>query len=142
MIRVENLDTSLTFWTDVMGLIETRRLDSEAGQFTLVFLAAPQDMERAQAERAPELELTYNWNGGEQPRAEGRAWGHVCYNVDDIYAYCDALKTKGVTINRPPRDGKMAFVKSPEGISIELVQEGEALPPKTPWVDMENIGTW
>ena len=142
MIRVDNLDRSLEFWTGPMGLIETRRHDSETGRFTLVFLAAPQDAERARAERAPELELTYNWDTGETPRVAGRAWGHLAYNVDNIYAFCQRLMDQGIAINRPPRDGKMAFVKSPEGISIELLQEGEALPPAEPWASLENIGSW
>ena len=142
MIRVDNLDSSLNFWTGPMGLIETRRMDHAAGRFTLVFLAAPKDEAHARAKSAPELELTYNWDTGEQPRAEGRAWGHVAYNVDNIYDFCQRLRDQGVVINRPPRDGKMAFVKSPEGVSIELIQEGEALPPAEPWASMENIGSW
>ena len=142
MIRVDNLDASLDFWTGPMGLIETRRMDSAAGKFTLVFLAAPQDADTARATSAPELELTYNWDTGEQPRVAGRAWGHLAYNVTDIYATCQRLVDAGIVMNRPPRDGKMAFIKSPEGISIELIQEGEALPAQEPWASLPNIGTW
>lgn len=142
MIRVESLEAALEFWVGAMGLVETKRREFPAGKFTLVFLAAPLDEQRARETDAPELELTYNWEGGEQPRATGRAWGHLAYNVADIYAFCQGLVDKGVTINRPPRDGKMAFVKSPEGISIELIQEGEALPAQEPWASMENIGSW
>ena len=142
MIRVDNLDSSLQFWTGPMGLVETRRMDSEAGKFTLVFLAAPKDEASARATSAPELELTYNWDTGEQPRVEGRAWGHLAYNVDNIYETCQRFVEAGITINRPPRDGKMAFIKSPEGISIEIIQEGEALAAQEPWATMENIGSW
>ena len=142
MIRVDNLDSSLEFWTGPMGLIETRRMDSEAGKFTLVFLAAPKDEASARSTSAPELELTYNWDTGEQPRVEGRAWGHLAYNVDNIYETCQRFLDAGITINRPPRDGKMAFIKSPEGISIEIIQEGEALAAQEPWATMENIGSW
>ncbi len=142
MIRVDNLTTSLAFWTGPMGLVETRRVDSDAGQFTLVFLAAPADVASATATQAPELELTYNWHTGEQPRVAGRAWGHVAYNVGDIYGFCQRLVDSGLSLNRPPRDGKMAFLKSPEGVSIELIQEGEALPVREPWASMESRGTW
>ena len=142
MIRVQNLDAALAFWSGILGLIETRRVEVPAGQFTLVFLAAPEDLEAAQSRRAPELELTYNWNTDEVPRAQGRAWGQLCYNVRHIYDFCQNLMDKGLIINRPPRDGKMAFIKSPEGVSIELVQEGAPLPPAQPWMSMENKGTW
>ena len=142
MIRVDNLTSSLEFWTGAMGLIETRRVESQAGKFTLVFLAAPLDLNSAKASNAPELELTFNWDTGEEPRVEGRAWGHLAYNVEDIYGFCQKLLNHGITINRPPRDGKMAFLKSPEGISIELIQEGDALPAQEPWTNMENIGFW
>ena len=142
MIRVQNLDAALAFWSGILGLIETRRVEVPEGQFTLVFLAAPEDLEAAQSRRAPELELTYNWNTDEVPRAQGRAWGHLCYNVRHIYDFCQNLMDKGLIINRPPRDGKMAFIKSPEGVSIELVQEGAPLPPAQPWMSMENKGTW
>ena len=142
MIRVDNLESSLDFWTGPMGLIEMRRMDSETGKFTLVFLAAPDDVQAAETKRAPELELTYNWDTDERPRTQGRAWGHLCYTVPDIYTFCQNLIDHGITINRPPRDGKMAFIKSPEDISIELIQEGEALPQTEPWVSMDNTGTW
>lgn len=142
MIRVEDLDAAIDFWVGTLGLVETRRNDYPEGKFTLVFLAAPLDEQTARDTSAPELELTYNWEGGEQPRAEGRAWGHLAYNVENIYEFCQGLVDKGVTINRPPRDGKMAFIKSPEGISIEIIQEGPSLPAQEPWASMENIGTW
>ncbi len=142
MIRVEDLDAAIDFWVGTLGLVETRRDDYPEGKFTLVFLAAPMDEQTALDTRAPELELTYNWEGGEQPRVEGRAWGHLAYNVENIYEFCQGLVDKGLTINRPPCDGKMAFIKSPEGISIEIIQEGQALPAQEPWASMENIGTW
>lgn len=142
MIRVEDLDAALKFWVEIFGLKETRRVEVPEGKFTLVFLAAEDDLERALEARAPELELTYNWETGEQPRAQGRAWGHICYNVANIYDTCQGLVDKGVTINRPPRDGKMAFLKSPEGISIELVQEGAPLRPAEPWASKANVGSW
>ena len=142
MIRVTDLEAALAFWVGTVGLIETRRADYPEGKFTLVFLAAAQDEATARETSAPELELTYNWDGDEQPAVEGRAWGHLAYNVDDIYAYCQGLVDKGVTINRPPRDGKMAFIKSPEGISIEIIQEGAALPIQEPWASMANEGSW
>ncbi len=140
MVRVADLDASLHFWTDLLGLEEVRRLDNEAGRFTLVFLAAPKDKERSAAERAPELELTFNWDS--ETYTGGRNFGHLAYKFDDIYAACRRLADGGVVINRPPRDGRMAFVKSPDGISIELLQEGEPLAPAEPWISMPNIGTW
>jgi len=142
MVRIEAIEPALEFWCTHMGLVETRRHENPEGKYTLIFLAAPKDLERAKAERAPELELTYNWEGGEQPRVEGRAWGHLAYRVDDIYAMCQRLMDAGITINRPPRDGNMAFVKSPEGISIELLQEGGPQPVQEPWASMGNSGTW
>ena len=142
MIRVADLDQALAFWVGILGLVETRRVEVSEGKFTLIFLAAPQDHSSALETKAPELELTYNWEGGERPKAEGRAWGHLAYNVADLYATCQELMDKGVTLNRPPRDGKLAFIKSPEGISIELVQEGPALPPQEPWMSMGNVGSW
>ena len=142
MIRVTDLDESLDFWCNKLGLEQTSRNDYESGRFSLIFLAAPKDKSRAIEERAPELELTYNWDGEAEPLGTCRAWGHVAYNVDDIYAVCQRLMDAGVTINRPPRDGYMAFVKSPDGISVELIQEGGALDPIEPWASMENIGTW
>ena len=140
MVRVTDLDTSLDFYTNKLGLVETRRMENEKGRYTLVFLAAPKDMAAAQEKRAPELELTYNWD----PEAYGigRAFGHLAYRTDDIYALCRKLMDAGVTINRPPRDGRMAFVRSPDDISIELLQEGDALPPAEPWSSMPNTGSW
>jgi len=140
MIRVSDLDDSLDFFCNKLGLVEVRRVDVEAGRFTLVFLSAPGDENRARADQAPLVELTYNWDPEEYDG--GRNFGHLAYRVDDIYAACQRLMDKGVTINRPPRDGHMAFVRSPDGISIELLQKGESLPAKEPWASMENTGTW
>jgi lactoylglutathione lyase len=140
MVRVADLDKALDFYVNTFGLEETRRIDNEKGRFTLVFLAAPADVGRAASERSPELELTYNWDP--ETYSGGRNFGHLAYRVDDIYAFCQTLMDKGVTINRPPRDGHMAFVKSPDGISIEILQEGEHKPPQEPWKSMENVGTW
>lgn len=141
MIRITDVDESLDFWCNKMGLIETRRKENEAGQFTLIFLAAPKDLDAARAFKAPELELTYNWNSNELYET-GRSWGHLAYYVDDIYDTCQGLIDKGVTLNRPPRDGKMAFVRSPDHVSIELIQEGDPLPTKEPWASMPNSGNW
>ncbi len=141
MIRVRDIAESLDFWCDKMGLVETRRVDNEQGRFTLIFLAAPADETQALATHAPELELTYNW-GSEEVYETGRSWGHLAYRVDDIYAFCARLAAAGVVINRPPRDGRMAFVVSPDGVSVELIQEGEALAVAEPWVSMANIGEW
>jgi len=141
MIRVTDLEESLDFWVNKIGLVETRRKDVPEGKFTLVFLAAPKDEASAQANNAPELELTYNWDSDEVYET-GRSWGHLAYKVDDIYAYCRKLMDAGVTINRPPRDGRMAFVKSPDNVSIEILQEGEAQAPCEPWASMPNEGTW
>ena len=140
MVRVADLDASLHFWTTQLGLEEVRRLENEKGRFTLVFLAAPADKDRSAAERSPEVELTYNWDP--ETYTGGRNFGHLAYRVDDIYATCQRLMDLGVTINRPPRDGNMAFVKSPDGISIELLQEGPAKEPAEPWLSMPNTGTW
>ena len=140
MVRVADLDASLHFWTTQLGLEEVRRMENEKGRFTLIFLAAPKDKDRSAAERAPEVELTYNWDP--EVYTGGRNFGHLAYKVDDIYATCQRLMDMGVVINRPPRDGNMAFVKSPDGISIELLQEGEALRPAEPWLSMPNTGTW
>ena len=140
MVRVADLEVSLAFWRDQLGLVETRRADNPAGRFTLVFLAAPEDGGRARAERAPEVELTWNWDP--EAYAGGRNFGHLAYVVDDIHAKCAELAAAGVVINRPPRDGRMAFVRSPDGISIELLQKGDALAPTEPWVSMPNTGTW
>jgi len=133
MVRVSDVDESLDFYCNKLGLVELRRYDSEQGRFTLIFLAAPGD-EHAQ------VELTYNWDP--ETYGEGRNFGHLAYQVDDIYALCQTLMDGGVTINRPPRDGHMAFVRSPDNISIELLQKGEALPPKEPWASMPNSGKW
>ena len=140
MVRVTDLDASLDFYCNKLGLIETRRVDVEAGRFSLIFLAAAKDEADARANNAPELELTYNWDPEEY--TGGRNFGHLAYKCDDIYALCQSLMDNGVTINRPPRDGRMAFVRSPDGISIELLQEGEAQAPAEPWASMENTGEW
>lgn len=140
MVRVSDLDASLHFYCDLLGLEEVSRKDSEKGRFTLVFLAAPGERERALADKAPMVELTHNWDPEEY--TGGRNFGHLAYRVDDIYALCEKLQAGGVTINRPPRDGHMAFVRSPDNISIELLQKGDALPPKEPWASMENTGSW
>jgi lactoylglutathione lyase len=140
MVRVTNLEDSLDFYCAKLGLKELYRSEHEAGRFTLVFLCAPGDEELAKARKAPLVELTYNWD----PEAYegGRNFGHLAYAVDDIYAACQRLKDGGVVINRPPRDGRMAFVRSPDNISIELLQAGEALPPAEPWASMPNVGVW
>ena len=140
MVRVTDLDASLSFWSDLLGLDEMRRMENEAGRYTLVVLAAPADRARSETERSPEVELTFNWDP--EPYGGGRNFGHLAYKVDDIYAACQRLMDGGVVINRPPRDGRMAFVRSPDGISIELLQEGEALTPAEPWVSMPNTGSW
>lgn len=140
MVRVADLSASLRFYCDGLGLNEIRRYDSNQGRFTLVFLAAPNDIALAQETRAPLIELTYNWDPEEY--TGGRNFGHLAYRVEDIYALCSHLQGLGVTINRPPRDGHMAFVRSPDGISIELLQSGDALPPREPWVSMSNTGDW
>ena len=140
MVRVADLSASLRFYCDGLGLNEIRRYDSNQGRFTLVFLAAPNDIDIAQETRAPLIELTYNWDPEEY--TGGRNFGHLAYRVEDIYALCAHLQGLGITINRPPRDGHMAFVRSPDGISIELLQSGDALPPQEPWVSMSNTGDW
>ena len=140
MIRVSDLDESLDFFCGKLGLVEVARTEVEAGRFTLVFLAAPGDEERAREHKAPTVELTYNWDPEEY--SGGRNFGHLAYRVEDIYATCERLRSAGVTINRPPRDGHMAFIRSPDGISIELLQKGESLPPQEPGASMENPGTW
>ena len=142
MIRVTDLEASLDFWCNQLGLEEIRRNDYPSGRFTLVFLAAPEDADQARAVRAPELELTHNWDPDPEPMDTGRSWGHVAYNVDDIYAVCQRLLDAGITINRPPRDGHMAFVKSPDNVSVELIQADEHLEPKEPWLSMQNNGSW
>ncbi|HTK80227.1 MAG TPA: VOC family protein [Rhizomicrobium sp.] len=140
MVRVSNLDASLDFYCKKLGLREVRRIDSEKGRFTLVFLCAPADLERAGREQAPLVELTYNWDP--EQYAGGRNFGHLAYRVKNIYETCQRLLESGVTINRPPRDGHMAFVRSPDGISIELLQEDGSLPPAEPWLSMPDTGTW
>lgn len=140
MVRVSDLEASLHFYCDLLGLREVRRKENEKGRFTLVFLAAPDDAARSERLKAPELELTYNWDPEEY--GGGRNFGHLAYRVDDIYALCERLQAGGVTINRPPRDGHMAFVRSPDGISVELLQKGDPLPPREPWASMDNTGTW
>ena len=140
MVRVKDLDQSLDFYCNKLGLKEMRRHDSEQGRYTLVFLAAPQDEEACAANQAPQVELTFNWDP--EDYAGGRNFGHLAYEVDDIYETCQRLMDAGVTINRPPRDGRMAFVKSPDGISIELLQKGEAKPAMEPWASLSNSGSW
>ena len=133
MVRITDIEGSLAFYCGALGLEELRRVDSEAGRFTLIFLAPPGQPEA-------QLELTYNWDS--EVYNGGRNFGHIAYLVDDIYGMCERLQGAGVTINRPPRDGRMAFVRSPDNISIELLQEGDALPPKEPWASMANSGVW
>jgi lactoylglutathione lyase len=140
MVRVSDLDASLDFYCRKLGLIEASRRESEAGRFTLVYLNAPQDAAQAKAESAPMIELTYNWDTEDYGGA--RNFGHLAFAVDDIYAVCQRLKDAGVIINRPPRDGRMAFVRSPDNISIELLQRGGALAPAEPWTSMPNVGAW
>ncbi len=140
MVRVTDVDASLDFYCNKFGLEEVRRIDNEKGSFTLIFLAAPKDKAASAASRAPELELTYNWDP--ETYTGGRNFGHLAYKVDNIYETCQRLMDQGVTINRPPRDGYMAFIKSPDNISIELLQEGDPLPVQEPWASMANTGTW
>jgi lactoylglutathione lyase len=140
MVRVRDLHASLDFYINKLGLVEVSRKDVTAGRFTLVFLAAPEDFERAQKNQAPMIELTHNWD--DEKYSGGRNFGHLAYRVDNIYALCQKLKDAGVVINRPPRDGHMAFVRSPDGISIELLQKGDSLPPMEPWSSMDNTGEW
>ena len=140
MVRVANLDTSLEFYCGKLGLEEISRKEIPQGRFTLVFLAAPQDAHTATADRAPLLELTYNWDPEEY--SEGRNFGHLAYQVENIYEICQQLMDAGVTINRPPRDGHMAFIRSPDNVSIELLQKGVALPSEEPWASMGNTGHW
>jgi lactoylglutathione lyase len=141
MVRVNNLDESLKFYVDILGLREVHRMENEAGRFTLVFLAAPEDaLVGGEGRKSPALELTYNWDT--ENYTGGRNFGHLAYEVDDIYAFCQKLLDHNITINRPPRDGNMAFLKSPDGISIELLQKGERLVPAEPWLFMPNQGTW
>ena len=140
MVRVKDLETSLDFYCKKLGMIEISRYDNEGGRFTLVFLAASEDAAAAQENKAPVVELTYNWEAEDYPK--GRNFGHLAYRVENIYETCQQLMDAGVTINRPPRDGYMAFIKSPDEISIELLQAGKPLAPIEPWASMENIGNW
>ena len=145
MLRVSDLDEALAFYCDGLGLVETRRYENEGGRFTLVFLAAPEDVSRAKAGQAPLVELTYNWpdvDGKREELSGGRNFGHLAYRVDDIYATCAHLQAQGITILRPPRKGHMAFIRSPDGASVELLQAGENLQPQEPWASMENTGEW
>jgi lactoylglutathione lyase len=140
MVRVQNLDASLDFYCSQLGLIETSRREDVGGRYTLVFLAAPKDVARAESERAPLVELTYNWDT--ENYDGGRNFGHLAYSVDNIYETCQRLMDGGVIINRPPRDGRMAFIRSPDNISIELLQSGDSLPKQEPWASMKNSGSW
>ena len=140
MVRVADLGQSLDFYCNKLGLIEVRRTENEKGRYTLVFLAAPGDAARARDTRSPLIELTYNWEPEVYPG--GRNFGHLAYRVDDLYSLCERLMKAGVTINRPPRDGAMAFVRSPDNVSIELLQKGEPLPMREPWASMANTGVW
>ncbi|MDE0943020.1 MAG: VOC family protein [Alphaproteobacteria bacterium] len=140
MVRVSNLDETLAFFTGLLGMVETRRMESEKGRFTNIFLAAGNDEGVARESKAPVLELTYNWDSEEY--SGGRNFGHLAYEVDNIYDTCQKLMDAGVDINRPPRDGYMAFILTPDNISIELLQSGKALPAQEPWASMENTGSW
>ncbi len=140
MVRIRDIDKSLAFYCGALDMIEISRVENERGRFTLVFLAAPDDETAAKTQKAPMLELTYNWDAEDYGSA--RNFGHLAFVVDDIYATCAKLANAGVTINRPPRDGHMAFVRSPDLVSIELLQKGAALPPAEPWSSMANSGTW
>ena len=140
MVRISDLDESLDFYCDKLGLIEFSRKDNEKGRFTLIFLCAPEDKNLAEESRKPLIELTYNWDKEEY--TGGRNFGHLAFKVDNIYETCQKLQDNGVVINRPPRDGYMAFISSPDGISIELLQQGDKLEPQEPWSSMENTGSW
>jgi lactoylglutathione lyase len=140
MVRVADLDSALDFYCTKLGLKPVNRVENDKGRFTLVFLAAPGDSERAERDAAPLVEITYNWDT--ENYGGGRNFGHLAYEVDDIYGTCERLMQAGVVINRPPRDGRMAFIRSPDGISIELLQKGGALQPLEPWISMPNTGSW
>lgn len=140
MVRVADLEQSLDFYVKKLGLVETRRMDNDSGRYTLVFLAAPGDADRARESKAPLIELTYNWD--KEVYSGGRNFGHLAFSVEDIYATCNRLMKAGVAINRPPRDGAMAFVRSPDSISIELLQKGPPLPRLEPWASMPNSRVW
>ena len=140
MVRIADIDQSLAFYCGKLGMREVRRHENAQGRYTLIFLAAPEDEDAAREAKAPLIELTYNWDA--ENYGEGRNFGHLAYEVDDIYETCRRLQEGGVTINRPPRDGRMAFVRSPDDISIELLQKGDALPAAEPWASMPNTGKW
>ena len=140
MIRVSDLNESLDFFCNKLGLIESRRFESEAGRFTLVYLHAPLDNDQAKKTHSPEIELTYNWDP--EAYSGGRNFGHLAFEVDNIYETCQKLQDTGIVINRPPRDGHMAFIRTPDNISIELLQKGEPIAPAEPWASMENTGSW
>lgn len=140
MVRVTDLEASLNFYSKQLGLVETRRVENEKGRFTLIFLAAAGDLDKAKNTKSPLIELTYNWDPEEY--TSGRNFGHLAYRVDNIYETCERLMKAGITINRPPRDGYMAFIRSPDNISIELLQKGEPLAPQEPWASMKSIGEW
>jgi lactoylglutathione lyase len=140
MVRVSNLEESLDFYCNKLGLIESHRKEYEKARFSLIFLSAPDDCDRVRDEKAPLLELTHNWDPQQYP--QGKNFGHLAYEVDNIYETCQKLLDQGITINRPPRDGYMAFIKSPDNISIEFLQKGDRLEPKEPWTSMENTGVW
>jgi lactoylglutathione lyase len=140
MVRVRDLEESLSFYRDALGLEELERHEVSAGRFTLVFLATPQESDKARASRSPMIELTHNWD--DEVFTEGRNFGHIAFAVEDIYASCQRLLDHGVVLNRPPRDGKMAFVRSPDNISVELLQTGAPLPAREPWASMSNVGSW
>ncbi len=140
MVRVSDLEQSLDFYCNTLGLVEVSRQSYDEGRFTLVFLAASDDVDKVDKRRAPMIELTYNWDP--EIYTGGRNFGHLAYRVDNIYELCSKLVDKGITINVPPRDGHMAFIRSPDGISIELLQKGDALPKREPWQSMPNVGEW
>ncbi len=140
MVRISNIEESIDFYVNKLGMKEIKRTENEKGRFTLIFLVGTSDEESAKENRSPELELTYNWDP--EVYSGGRNFGHLAYEVDDIYETCQSLQDKGVTINRPPRDGRMAFIKSPDGISIEILQKGMALELQEPWLSAPNIGSW
>lgn len=140
MVRVHDLDASLAFYCGLLGMVEVSRYQSEEGEFTLVYLAAPEDIDQANEERAPVLELTYNWDG--EVYQGGRNFGHLAYEVDDVYAICQKAMDQGIVINVPPKDGHMAFFRSPDNISIELLQKGDSLPVQEPWASMQVTGEW
>ncbi|MCB9973469.1 MAG: VOC family protein [Rhodospirillales bacterium] len=145
MVRIRNVEDSLNFYCKGLGLVEVSRMENEAGRYTLIFLCAPEDLDLAKDRKAPLLELTYNWpdeQGHVEGYAGGRNFGHLAYRVENIYEICQKLRDLGIMINRPPRDGHMAFVKSPDGISIELLQKGDHLSPQEPWASMPNTGSW